>query len=107
LGKKEKCTHANCHILTVKIARLADMMRFQDRGTQVIGTSLGLPDVEPLVWKMKAISSSCESEMLGSKIGVGSILSDARARYVGSGKLFNIDSKASAGAHERLQGWGA
>jgi hypothetical protein len=30
LGKKEKYAQADCHILTVKIAMLGDMMQFQE-----------------------------------------------------------------------------
>ena len=62
----------------------------------VIGTSFGLPDVEPLVWKIKAISSSCDSDMSGNETdvpGVNRSESDSRARNMGRGKSFNIDSK--------------
>jgi len=60
-----------------------------------MGTSFGLPDVEPLVWKIKAISS-CDSDMSGSKTAVGSNRSnrsDVRAPYMGRGKSFSRDSK--------------
>ena len=50
--------------------------------------------MEPLVWKINAISSSCISDMSGSETGVlSSIRSEVRARYMGRGKSFNIDSK--------------
>ena len=79
-GRKKNTHMQTANILTTaKIARLADMMRFQDRSStqpaishrHKFGATTGCRTKAGMEYEveMKAISSSCKSEMLGSESG--------------------------------------